>query len=121
MNKIKALRGAVNFKDNTTTEIETKTIELFNEIIKQNKLVFDDIVCIFFSLTKDITAVYPAKIFRDNFTPDVSLFSSMEPEIEGSLPLTLRIMILHYGDFNDPVYLYETVNLRKDIFHEHCD
>ncbi len=121
MKTLKALRGAVNFKENTTEEIEIKTIELFKEVFRQNKLAFDDIVCIVFSLTKDITATYPAKAFRENFSSEVSLFSCVEPDIEGGLPLTLRIMILHYGDSNNPVYLYETKNLRKDIFYEHCN
>ncbi len=120
--RIKALRGAVNFSKDDAEEIGAKTEELIGELLSQNDLNISDIVCVIFSLTKDITAAYPAKTFREKFSSDVSLFSCVEPaDIKESMPLTLRIMILHYGKSNKPIYLYETKNLRKDIFYEHRD
>lgn len=118
--RLKALRGAVNFKDNSKENIAIRTEELFTELFKQNELSYSDIVCIIFSLTYDVTAAYPAEAFRQKFTGSIPLFSCLEPNIEGGVPFTLRVMILHYGENNKPVYLYETKNLRKDIFYENC-
>lgn len=118
---MKALRGATNFTQNTEAEIKVKTEELFLELIKRNNLSFKDMVCVIFSLTGDITAAYPAATFREKFSGSVPLFSCLEPNIEGGMPLTLRVMILHEGEQNIPVYLHETKNLRKDLFYENCD
>ncbi len=114
--EIKAIRGAVNFRFDTKEEIEERTTELFARLIEENELDLKKVVCIFFSLTGDITSEYPAKIFREKFSPDVPLFSSLEPNIKGGLPFTLRILILHYGKLSRPVYLYQTKSLRKDLF-----
>lgn len=114
--ELKALRGAVNFRLDTAEEIEARTEELFGEIIGQNKLDVSLIVCVMFSLTSDITAAYPAETFRKKFSSAVPLFSSLEPNIAGGMPLTLRVLVLHYGQISKPVYLYETANLRKDLF-----
>lgn len=114
--RLRALRGAVNFTENTAEEIDAKTEELIGELILANDLSGDDMVCVIFSLTKDVTAAYPAATFREKFLSDIPLFSCVEPDIQGGLPLTLRVLILHYGKNNNPIYLYETKNLRKDLF-----
>ncbi|MBR2967187.1 MAG: chorismate mutase [Clostridia bacterium] len=118
---MKAIRGAVNFTKDCAVEIAAKTEELFNEIIRVNNLDIDKVVCIIFSLTSDITATYPAATFREKFSATVPLFSCLEPNIQGSMPLTERVMILYEGEQNTPVYLYETKNLRKDLFYEHSN
>ena len=118
--KLKALRGATNLTEDSAEEVATKTEELIGELIRQNDLAYEDMVCVVFSLTGDITAAYPAATFRAEFASDVPLFSCLEPNIQG-IPLTIRVMILHYGEKNNPVYLHETKNLRKDLFYEHCN
>lgn len=118
---MKAIRGAVNFTENTVFEISKKTEELFVELQKANELDYSKAVCILFSLTKDVTAAYPAATFREKFSSAVPLFSCTEPDVDGSLPLTLRVLILHEGDSCKPIYLYDTKNLRKDLFYEHRD
>ena len=119
--KLKALRGATNLTEDSKNEIDAKTEELIGELIKQNDLAYEDMVCVVFSLTSDITAAYPAATFRNKFVSCVPLFSCLEPNIQGGMPLTIRVMILHYGKKNNPVYLHETKNLRKDLFYEHCN
>ncbi|MCH5163881.1 MAG: chorismate mutase [Clostridiales bacterium] len=119
--KLKALRGATNLTEDTAEEIDAKTEELIGELILKNDLDAENIVCVVFSLTSDITAAYPAATFRDKFVSSVPLFSCLEPSIQGGMPLTIRVMILHYGKKNNPVYLHETKNLRKDLFYEHCN
>lgn len=116
MKTLKALRGAINIADNTAAEVEKGTEQLISELIRLNELDYSDMVCVMFSLTHDITAEYPAAVFRAKFSSSVPLFSSLEPNIDGGLPLTIRVMILHYGEKNVPVYLNQTINLRKDLF-----
>ncbi|MBR2971171.1 MAG: chorismate mutase [Clostridia bacterium] len=115
---MKAIRGAVNFCSDTAEEIAAKTIELFDQLIKVNNLLYKDMVCVIFSLTADITAAYPAATFRQKFSASVPLFSCLEPNIKDGMPLTLRVLILHEGESSTPVYLYETKKLRKDLFYE---
>ena len=118
---MKAIRGAINFIEDSANEIATKTEELFNEIIRVNSLDIDNVVCIIFSLTGDVTAAYPAVTFREKFSSKVPLFSCLEPNIQGSMPLTLRVLIIHEGEQNTPVYMSETKKLRKDLFYENSN
>lgn len=113
--ELKALRGAIDFLSDTKAEIEQKTEELFRAIIEKNELDLKKVVCILFSLTPDIKSEYPAKVFREKFSSEVPLFSSLEPDIEGGMSLTLRVLVLHYGEHNVPVYLNKAQNLRKDL------
>lgn len=117
---MKALRGAVNFTCDCAQEIYAKTEELIKELLSKNELNADSLICVIFSTTKDIKSMYPAKVFREKFCASVPLFSVTEPDIDGGMPLTLRILALAETSNSFPVYLYETKKLRSDLY-EHCD
>lgn len=118
---MKAIRGAINFLKDEPQEVYKKTEVLIGELIKRNGLSEADIVCVVFSTTKDIKCMYPAKVFREKFYSTVPLFSTTEPDIDGGMPLTLRILALADVKSPVPVYLYETKKLRSDLFNEYCD
>lgn len=113
---MKAIRGATTVAADTPEEIRGAVKELLEEISTKNGLSADKIVCIMLSSTSDIRSFYPAKAAREAGFAGCALFSSAEPQIEGSLPLCIRVMILAETE-NPPVavYLRDAVNLRRDL------
>lgn len=113
---MKAIRGAVTVENDTAEEIKDSVKELLLKIKQDNSLNPDDIICIMFSSTADLHSFYPAKAAREAGFYSCALYSSLEPDIDGSLSKCIRVMLLVDID-NTPrhVYLKEAVNLRKDI------
>ena len=111
---MKAIRGAITVPADTPAEIRGAVKCLLNGIRQKNNISPDDIVCIMFSSTADITSFYPAKAAREcGFV--CPLFSSLEPPVSGSLPLCIRVMVLAETEVAVPVYLRGAAALRKDI------
>ena len=113
---MKAIRGAITVNADLAEEIKENVKLLLNEIVKSNSLRPEDIVCIMFSNTADIRSYYPAKAAREIGFFNCALFSSLEPDIDGALPLCIRVMVLAEIE-NAPkhIYLKGAANLRKDI------
>lgn len=113
------IRGATTIKKNCAEEIKEASIELFKEIVNVNNLDLNKIVSMIFSCTKDITKDYPGKFIREHFNlKNTAIMHFNEMEVEGSLPLCIRILILI--DENKKmdtkyIYLRDAVNLRKDL------
>jgi len=117
---IVSIRGAITVDNNTTDDVKNATIELFQEIITANNIKNEDIIHIIFSLTKDINAIYPAKILRENFDiADTPLFCVQEADIHGTLEKCIRILIMTNSNSNKKevkhIYLKGAKNLRPDI------
>ena len=111
-----AIRGATTVETDTAEEIKNNVKELLINIKEKNELAVEDIICIMFSNTNDLHSYYPAKAAREAGFFSCSLYSSLEPEIDGSLPKCIRVMVLAEKD-NKPnhVYMNNAVNLRKDL------
>ncbi|MDE6059351.1 MAG: (d)CMP kinase [Clostridia bacterium] len=110
------IRGATTIKQDTKEEIQSAVKELLDQIVSCNHLKRDEILSIVFSSTSDIHSYYPAKAAREAGFEGSSLFSAMEPEIEGSLKLCIRVMLFVERNIKTvPVYLRGAKNLRKDI------
>ena len=113
---MKAIRGAITVKTDTAEEIKENVKLLLVEIAKENGLSDEKVICIMFSNTADIHSYYPAKAAREAGFFNCALFSSLEPEIDNSLRLCIRVMVL--ADIEDNprhIYLKGAANLRKDI------
>ncbi len=112
-----AIRGATTVASDTANDIREETARLLNAVVERNNLDISKVVCIIFSSTQDITAIYPAKAAREAGFVSCALFSCMEPPIAGSLKMCIRVMILTNEDIASPKYVYlnEAVKLRKDI------
>ncbi|MCD7728445.1 MAG: (d)CMP kinase [Clostridia bacterium] len=111
-----AIRGAITVDSDTPEEIKGAVKDLLCSIKEKNNLSQDDVVCIMLSSTQDIHSFYPAKAAREAGFDGCALFSSAEPDIEGSLPLCIRVMLLCDGKFKPcHVYLRGAALLRKDL------
>lgn len=113
---MKAIRGATTLSADTPEEVRVKVKELLSQIVKANALRPDEIICIMLSSTVDIRSLYPAKAAREAGFAHCALYSSLEPDMQGSLPLCVRVMLLTESDNAvKHVYLHGARVLRKDI------
>jgi len=84
------IRGAITVTENNREEISEKTREMLQTIMKENQLDIDDIVCIQFTATKDLDAVYPAVVARDLRITEAALMCMQELYVVGSLEKCIR-------------------------------
>ncbi len=88
------IRGATTIEKDCKEEISSAVKELLNEIFAVNKLAKGEIRAFVFSLTKDIHSYHPAKAARECGYDYAPLFAAVEPDIDGGLPLCIRLMLL---------------------------
>ncbi len=110
------IRGATTIERDEKEDIQGAVKELLEEIVKSNRLSRMEITSIVFSSTSDIHSYYPAKAAREAGFESSSLFSAMEPDIEGGLKLCIRVMLFIEKNLTPKhVYLRGAKKLRKDI------
>lgn len=116
-----ALRGATTVESDCREEIEKKSVELISELIKRNGVdgIAVSCVSVIVSSTSDIRSFYPARAIRESgLLAGVPLFSCLEPDIDGALPLCVRVMLTLTCDAAitfKHVYLHDAANLRPDL------
>lgn len=110
------IRGATTIPGDEPEEIKKAVKELLDQTVSRNSLNRDEILSIVFSSTSDIHSYYPAKAAREAGCSSSPLFSSQEPDIEGGLPLCIRVMLFVEKNIEPHhVYLRGARVLRKDI------
>ena len=112
------IRGATTLTRDCKEEMQSAVEALLNEIFQTNRLEKGEVKGFLFSLTTDIHSYHPAKAARECGYDFAPLFAAIEPEIEGSLPLCVRLML--FTDLNDErtvkhIYQKGAKILRKDI------
>jgi chorismate mutase len=118
LKKLYALRGAAQSL-NSAEDIKRQTAVLYDELLEKNGLEEKDIVCVFFSVTDDLTAVNPATALRmAGRAANLSLFVLKEAEFDGSPERTIRVMIQCYLEEDSVichVYRNGAQTLRPDL------
>ena len=114
---ILSVRGATTISSDSKNEVEDKTTNLLNTIIDSNNINKNNILFIIFSTTDDIKSYYPATVARTKLNlNNTALFSTVEPNINGSLKNCIRVLLV-YKDSNNklPKYIYQegAKNLRN--------
>ena len=115
---MKIIRGATTIAYDSAEEIRSSVKELLDEIFMKNSLKPADVSGFLFSLTTDIHSFHPAKAAREGGYDFAPLFACVEPEIDGQLPLCIRVMIfteLSASDNVQHIYLKGARVLRKDF------
>ena len=117
--RVRALRGAVTADEDAKDEIISSTTELLEEMLDRNDVATDDVVFIIFTSTGDLTAEFPAAAARKIGLSHVPVICARELEVEGSLPRTVRVMMLINTDKAREtlrhVYLKDARQLRMDL------
>lgn len=116
---VRGIRGAINITENTKEAITSATKELLGEMLRENELISEDIASIFFTVTPDLNAEFPAWAARELGLTWVPLLCCTEINVPGSMPMVIRILI-HANTTRGQreirhIYLREAVRLRPDI------
>lgn len=117
---LRGLRGAITVEENSQKAIWTAAQFLITELMSANQVPPESVGAIIFSSTKDLTAAFPTtgvrKLPSFQYLP---LFDTVEVDVEGSMPMCLRILVLADIDksLNEVchVYLGDAKKLRPDI------
>ena len=116
---VRGIRGAITVESNTRKDILSETHLLLKEMLKENSIKAHDIVSIFFSMTHDLDAVFPAAAAREMGLTQTPLLCLNEVDIPGGLKQCIRILMHVNSDVPQSemshIYLKQAVKLRPDI------
>ena len=116
--KLTAIRGATTSDGNTEIFIKDAVVELIQNFISLNDLKKENIISITFTVTKDLTACFPASIARKHFNFDsVAFLDCQQMMVPNDISLCIRMMALVNLKSNcKPVhpYLKGSAKLRPD-------
>jgi chorismate mutase len=115
---VRGIRGATIAAANTREAILAATRELLVALVDANSLREPDIASVFFTVTPDLNAAFPARAVRDLGWTDAALLDAQAPEVEGDLPRCIRVLI-HWNTERAAaelrhVYLHDAQRLRPD-------
>ena len=113
-----AIRGATTSDGDEEKYIKSAVVELIKEFISLNDLKKEDIISITFTVTKDLTACFPASIARRHFNFDsVAFLDCQQMYVPNDINFCIRMMSLVNLKCNrSPVhpYLRGSSKLRPD-------
>ena len=89
------IRGATRVDENTDVAIYAATRELLAEVIQANGLEEDNVAAVYFTVTPDLNAAYPAAAARQLGWTNTALMCATEIPVPGSLSGCVRIMVLY--------------------------
>lgn len=116
---VRAIRGAIQLDRDEREHVLASTRELVSAVLAANALTKDDVISIVFTATPDVRSEFPAVAARELGMGDVPLMCTQELDIEGAMPLVIRLMAhvttpLRRDQVNH-VYLRGAVALRRDL------
>ena len=118
--RVRGIRGATTVTENTATAMSDAVHELLAEIEVHNSFQPQDIVCVFFTVTADLDAIFPAAAARKRPGWDcVPLIDIQQMHVEGSLKRCIRVLIQVNTTLSQSAivhrYLHQASALRPDL------
>jgi len=116
----RAVRGAIQVRDNSRPSIEEASVRLIGETLRRNAIAEDLIVSIVFSLTDDLSAANPATALRRVGFAATPLFCVQEARVDGAMHRVIRALVTYETQEARaavPVYLDGAESLRADLPH----
>ena len=116
----RGVRGAITVEEDTRQAILSATQELLEKMLSANQITdYSTIGAMFFTLTDDLRAAFPAEAARMIGMEMVPLINSTEIPVPNSLQRVIRVMMLWETEVLQSdvkhVYLREAVRLRPDL------
>jgi chorismate mutase len=117
---VRGIRGATTVDMDEENIVLAATTALLSEIQKANPTLDpSDVAAAIFTVTPDLTSVYPAKAARQMGWSSVPLMCAQEIPVIGSLPLCVRVLLtwntpLSQNDITH-IYLNKATILRPDL------
>lgn len=93
MRTVWAIRGATTVAEDTQAEVSSGVKELLEEIFTQNGLETDDVISILFTVTDDVTSMFPATAARAVGLDGIPLICASEIPVKGALGLCIRVLL----------------------------
>lgn len=115
---LRAVRGAITVDVDDAEAIRAATGEMLAALVERNGLDHDDMVSMFFTLTPDLRADFPAVAARAMGLSHVPLLCAVEIDVPGAMPRCIRVMVHCHMPADRPVrhvYLGEARALRPDL------
>ena len=94
MTVCRGIRGATTADANTEEAIHTATTELVQALIDANDLEEDSLAAVFFTITPDLDAAFPATAARRLAWSNAPLMDMTQVVVEGSLPRSSALVTL---------------------------
>lgn len=118
--QVRGLRGATTVSRNSIPTITQAVNELLDALIAENQFVTTDIASVFFSVTSDLDALFPAAIARQRPGWEyIPLLDLQHLDVANGLERCIRILIHLNTPLPQqalrPVYLQRAVRLRPDL------
>jgi len=89
----RGIRGATTVIANDRLEILARTRQLLEVIVRLNGLRSEDIASVWFTVTDDLDAEFPAFAAREIGWTDVPLICGREMPVPGALPRCIRVLV----------------------------
>jgi chorismate mutase len=120
MMRLAGVRGAVTVENDQAGQVLEAVEELLTGILQANPAMQPaDLASVFFTVTGDISSVFPARAARMLGWLDVPLMCSVEIPVPGSLPLCIRVLMHWNTELPQTeirhVYLRNAASLRPDL------
>ena len=115
MTACRGIRGATTADANTEEAIHAATAELVQELIDANNLEEDSLAAVFFTMTPDLNAAFPATAARKLAWPNASMIDMTQVVVEGSLPRCIRILILFNTDREPKDLVFKYLKGAKEL------
>lgn len=117
---VRGIRGATVAQTNQSEAIGSATQELLLAILQANPtLKTEDLASVFFTVTEDLTATYPALAARHLGWQQVPLFCGREIPVPDGLPRCIRVLLHWNTELTQSeiqhVYLRDAARLRPDL------
>jgi chorismate mutase len=90
---VRGVRGATTVAANERDTILSATKELLDQVVRLNGIVPADVASVWFTVTPDLDAEFPALAAREIGWTDVPLICGREIPVPAALPLCIRILI----------------------------
>lgn len=120
---IRGVRGATTVRENSEEEIMLETKQVVMAMVEANSIQAEDVSHIFFSVTKDLNAGFPAKAIREiEEWTYVPVMCMQEIDVPNSLEKCIRVMMVVNTNKEqtsiEHVFHNEAVKLRPDLIEE---
>jgi chorismate mutase len=120
---MRGIRGAITVTADQPEVILSATREMLEAILQTNSgLDTEDIASALFTMTDDLSSVYPAVAARQMGWGSVPMMCAREIPVQGSLPRCVRVLVQWNTELAQAaikhVYLREAVSLRPDLVAE---
>jgi chorismate mutase len=90
---LRGIRGATTASANTRKAILDATCELLDMLVRANDLAQADVASIYFTMTPDLDAAFPATAARSLGWNDVALLDAQAPGVAHDVPRCIRVLI----------------------------